>query len=177
MSRNGKLNFPVMQPIPDWRDQKLFQGFVEGNASSAAGYGAAEKIKLYTQEYMARNGKKPSPREIAEEMDLSVERVLEVLEMQQADNILSLDSALAADSENFSLGNVLGQEDASFEHVENHDFINYCMSLLNDTEKKIIEQRYLWEQNAETGRGYVECFADAGIAHGEKNPQQVGDGI
>lgn len=102
-----------------------------------------KKIKLYTQEYMARNGKKPSPREIAEEMDLSVERVLEVLEMQQADNILSLDSALAADSENFSLGNVLGQEDASFEHVENHDFINYCMSLLNDTEKKIIEQRYL----------------------------------
>ena len=102
-----------------------------------------KKIKLYTQEYMARNGKKPSPRESAEEMDLSVERVLEVLEMQQADNILSLDSALAADSENFSLGNVLGQEDASFEHVENHDFINYCMSLLNDTEKKIIEQRYL----------------------------------
>lgn len=102
-----------------------------------------KKMKLYTQEYMARNGRKPSPREIAEEMDLSVERVLEVLEMQQADNILSLDSALAADSENFSLGNVLGQEDASFEHVENHDFINYCMSLLNDTEKKIIEQRYL----------------------------------
>ncbi len=102
-----------------------------------------KKIKLYTQEYMARNGKKPSPKEIADEMGLSVERILEVLEMQQADNILSLDSALAADSENFSLGNILGQEDASFEHVENHDFINYCMSLLNDTEKKIIEQRYL----------------------------------
>ncbi len=102
-----------------------------------------KKIKLYTQEYMARNGKKPSPKEIADEMGLSVERVLEVLEMQQADNILSLDNALAADSENFSLGNILGQEDASFEHVENHDFINYCMSLLNDTEKKIIEQRYL----------------------------------
>ena len=30
-----------------------------------------------------------------------------------------------------------------FEHVENHDFIRYCMSMLNDTEKKIIEQRYL----------------------------------
>lgn len=102
-----------------------------------------KKIKLYTQEYLATNGHKPSPKEIAEELELSVERVLEVLEMQQADNILSLDSALAADSENFSLGNVLGQEDASFENVENHDFINYCMSLLNDTEKKIIEQRYL----------------------------------
>lgn len=102
-----------------------------------------KKIKLYTQEYLASKGRKPSPNEIGEELGISVERVLEVLEMQQADNILSLDSALAADSENFSLGNVLGQEDASFEHVENHDFINYCMSLLNETEKKIIEQRYL----------------------------------
>lgn len=101
-----------------------------------------KKIKLYTQEYMAQNGRKPSPKEIAAELEISVERVLEVLEMQQADNMLSLDSALA-DSENFSLGNVLGQEDASFEHVENHDFITYCMSLLNDTEKKIIEERYL----------------------------------
>ena len=67
-----------------------------------------------------------------EYLDMTVERVLEVLEMQQADNVLSLDGALA-DSENFSLGNVLGHEDASFEHIENHDFINYCMSLLNDT--------------------------------------------
>ncbi len=101
-----------------------------------------KKIKLYVQEYMAQNGVKPSPKKIAEHLDMTVERVLEVMEMQQADNVLSLDSALA-DSENFSLGNVLGQDDVSFEHIENHDFINYCMSLLNDTEKKIIEQRYL----------------------------------
>ena len=101
-----------------------------------------KKIKLYVQDYMAQNGVKPSPNSIAKELGISVERVLEVLEMQQADNILSLDSALA-DTENFSLGNVLGQDDASFEQIENHDFLNYCMSLLSDTEKQIIEQRYL----------------------------------
>ena len=37
-----------------------------------------KKIKLYTQEYMAQNGRKPSPKEIAAELEISVERVLEV---------------------------------------------------------------------------------------------------
>lgn len=55
---------------------------------------------------------------------------------------MSLDSALAV-GENCSLGNVLGQPDESFERIENHDFINYCMSLLNDTERQIIQQRYI----------------------------------
>ncbi|MEG0702705.1 MAG: sigma-70 family RNA polymerase sigma factor [Christensenella sp.] len=102
-----------------------------------------KKIKLYTQESLAAKGKKPSPSELAQALGISVERVLEVLEMQQADSVLSLDSALAADNDNFSLSNILGHEDESYENVENHDFINYCMSLLNDTEKTIIAQRYL----------------------------------
>lgn len=101
-----------------------------------------KKMNLYVQEYMAENGSKPSPKKIAEYLDISVERVLEVLEMKQADNIMSLDSALAV-GENCSLGNVLGQEDESFERIENHDFIKYCMGLLNETEKVIIEERYI----------------------------------
>ncbi|MEG2542205.1 MAG: sigma-70 family RNA polymerase sigma factor [Christensenellaceae bacterium] len=102
-----------------------------------------KRIKLYVQEYLTCNSVKPSPKQIAEQLDMSVERVLEVLEMQQADSVMSLDGALAAESENFSLSNILGHEDESFENIENHDFIRYCMSLLNDTERKIIEQRYL----------------------------------
>ncbi|MDL2237619.1 sigma-70 family RNA polymerase sigma factor [Christensenellaceae bacterium OttesenSCG-928-K19] len=101
-----------------------------------------KKMNLYIQEYLAENAVKPSPKQIAERLDITVDRVLEVLEMKQADNIMSLDSALSV-GENCSLGNVLGQEDESFERIENHDFIKYCMRLLNDTEKTIIEQRYV----------------------------------
>ncbi len=101
-----------------------------------------KKMNLYVQEYVAANGVKPSPKKIAEHLDISVERVLEILEMKQADSVMSLDSALAV-GENCSLSNVLGREDESFEHIENHDFIRYCMNLLNDTEKTIIEQRYI----------------------------------
>lgn len=101
-----------------------------------------KKMNLYIQEYMASNGSSPTPKQIAVHLEISEERVLEILEMKQADNIMSLDSALAV-GENCSLGNVLGQQDESFEQIENHDFLKYCMSLLNDTEREIIQQRYI----------------------------------
>ncbi|MBD5560736.1 MAG: sigma-70 family RNA polymerase sigma factor [Clostridia bacterium] len=101
-----------------------------------------KKMNLYMQEYVASHGESPSPRQIALHLEITEERVLEILEMKQADSIMSLDAALAV-GENCSLGNVLGQQDASFERIENHDFLNYCMSLLNDTERQIIQERYI----------------------------------
>lgn len=101
-----------------------------------------KKMNLYMQEYVASHGESPSPRQIALHLEISEERVLEILEMKQADSIMSLDAALAV-GENCSLGNVLGQQDESFERIENHDFLNYCMSLLNDTERQIIQERYI----------------------------------
>jgi len=101
-----------------------------------------KKMNLYVQDYLAKNGVKPPVKDIAEHLDVTPERVLEVLEMKQADNMMSLDSALAV-GESTSLATVLGREDESFERIENHDFLKYCMSLLNDTEKVIIEERYI----------------------------------
>lgn len=101
-----------------------------------------KKMNLYMQEYLASHGESPSPRQIAQHLEISEERVLEILEMKQADNIMSLDAALAV-GENCSLGNVLGQQDESFERIENRDFLSYCMSLLNDTEREIIRERYM----------------------------------
>lgn len=101
-----------------------------------------KRINLFMQDHMARTGAAPSPKQIAEKIDISVERVLEILEMKQADNMLSLDSTLDL-GDNCSLNNVLGKEDESFEQVENHDFIKYCMGLLNNVEKTIIEKRYI----------------------------------
>lgn len=101
-----------------------------------------KKMNLFIQEQIVQHGEKPSVKAIANHLGILPERVLEVLEMKQADNIMSLDSALAV-GENCSLSTVLGQEDESFEQIENHDFIRYCMSLLNDTEKTIIQERYI----------------------------------
>jgi RNA polymerase sigma-B factor len=101
-----------------------------------------KKLNLYAQEYLARHGVMPSVKTIAAHLDVAPERVLEVLEMKQADNMMSLDSALAV-GENTSLSSVLGREDESFARIENHDFLKYCMGLLNETEKTIIQERYI----------------------------------
>lgn len=100
-----------------------------------------KKMNAYVQDYMAKTGAQPSVKQISDELNVPEERVLEVLEMKQADNMMSLDAALAV-GENTSLQAVLGREDESFEQIENHDFLKYCMGLLNDTEKTIIEERY-----------------------------------
>lgn len=100
-----------------------------------------KKLNTYVEEYVAKTGRKPSIKNIAEQLGVPEERVLEVLEMKQADNVMSLDAALSV-GENTSLQAVLGKEDESFEQIENHDFLKYCLDLLSDTEKKIIEERY-----------------------------------
>ena len=100
-----------------------------------------KKMNNYVEEYVAKTGSKPSVKNIAEHLGISEERVLEVLEMKQADNVMSLDAALSV-GENTSLQAVLGKDDESFEQIENHDFLKYCLDLLSDTEKQIIEERY-----------------------------------
>lgn len=99
-------------------------------------------LKQYVQEYSLLHGSNPQPKQIAKALEITEERVLEILELQQSDSVMSLDVALS-DADNFSLGDILGREDASFERIENHDFLKYCMSLLGDAEKKIIEYRYM----------------------------------
>ncbi len=101
-----------------------------------------KKINLYIQEYMALKGVSPSPKEIAEHINVTVERIHEVMEMKQADNMISLDYTVAM-GENCTLGKILGQEDVRFEYIENHDFFNFCMNLLSEMEREIIKQRYI----------------------------------
>lgn len=100
-----------------------------------------KKLNKYVEEYVANKGYKPSVKNIAEHLGVPEERIFEVLEMKQADNVMSLDADLSV-GENTSLSAVLGKEDESFEQIENHDFLKYCLDLLSDTEKQIIEERY-----------------------------------
>lgn len=100
-----------------------------------------KKLNKFVEEYVANKGYKPSVKIIAEHLGVPEERIFEVLEMKQADNVMSLDADLSV-GENTSLSAVLGKEDESFEQIENHDFLKYCLDLLNDTEKQIIEERY-----------------------------------
>lgn len=103
-----------------------------------------KKVNNAISEHMVKFGNTPRPAEIAEQLGMPIEKILELLELKQAGNVISLDGAMAgSDDESFKLMGMLGENDAHFDRIENKDFMNYCLNLLNDEEKKIIQERFI----------------------------------
>lgn len=103
-----------------------------------------KKVNNAISEHAVKYGTTPKPAQIAELLSLPVEKVLELLELKQAGNVISLDGAMSGgDDDDFQLMGMLGQNDVHFERIENQDFLNYCLNLLNDEEKKIIMERFV----------------------------------
>lgn len=93
-----------------------------------------------------RTGRKIKPEDIAGYLGIDVERVLELMETQSAGYAASLDSAIAA-GEDVKLMRIIGRPDHEYERLENRDFIEYCLSRLNDIEKKLVKYRYVYEKS------------------------------
>jgi RNA polymerase sigma factor, sigma-70 family len=103
-----------------------------------------KKVNNVISDYTVVHGNSPKPAEIAEKLNLPLEKVMELLELKNAGNVVSLDSAMAGgDDEDFQLMNTLGENDAQFDRIENKDFLEYCLKLLNDEEKQIILERFV----------------------------------
>ena len=103
-----------------------------------------KKVNNAISEHAVKYGTTPKPAQIAELLNLPVEKILELLELKQAGNVISLDSAMSGgEDDDFQLMGMLGQNDVHFERIENQDFLNYCLNLLNDEEKKIIMERFV----------------------------------
>lgn len=103
-----------------------------------------KKVNNAISEHAVKYGSTPKPAQLAELLNLPVEKILELLELKQAGNVISLDGAMSGgEDDDFQLMGMLGQNDMHFERIENQDFLNYCLNLLNDEEKKIIMERFV----------------------------------
>jgi len=89
----------------------------------------------------AELGRNVSPEEIAGKLSISVERVLELMETQSAAYAASLDSYITV-NEDLKLIKLLGNTDDEYERIEDRDFINKCLSQLDDLEKRLIRERF-----------------------------------
>ena len=99
------------------------------------------------REVLSHNtGRGVTPEEIAEYLGVTVERVLELMETQSAAYAASLDSALAV-SEDLKLVKLLGSADCEFDRIEDRDFLDSCISHLNEVEKQVIEERYMADKS------------------------------
>ena len=99
-------------------------------------------VRNFSGEYEAQNGVKPSVKTIAQKLSLSEEDVVKALEVG---GTLSLDS-MAGDAEGEqekSLYALLANDQEDYEKFETKEAIVSAMRDFNDTEKKLVEYRFV----------------------------------
>ncbi|NMB33336.1 MAG: SigB/SigF/SigG family RNA polymerase sigma factor [Clostridium sp.] len=96
----------------------------------------------HAREHLAQNLQRP-PRidEVAEHLGISEERVIEIIESSNIHKAQSLDKNAFADDGSL-LHETVGQEDKTFEEIENKDFLRKSIDRFNDAEKDFIHMRY-----------------------------------
>ena len=100
------------------------------------------QIGSATAELTQRLGRSPTPRELAAEIDCSVEDVLEGIESSNAYSTLSLDAGDDSDDGAATMLDAIGIEDENLEHVEIRESIKPLLDRLDAREKRILLLRF-----------------------------------
>ncbi|MDP4182511.1 MAG: SigB/SigF/SigG family RNA polymerase sigma factor [Bacillota bacterium] len=92
---------------------------------------------LLTQEL----NRSPRVDEIAKYLNIGEETVLEIIESWNAYNMQSFDQNAFSDDD-LELHETIGEEDNTFERIENLDFLKKSLNSFNEAEKEFINMRY-----------------------------------
>lgn len=109
---------------------------------------------FYKAEKIKRQSSAISNSELARILNLPDKVIEEALDAGGKSFIRSLEEEAYADG-NMNLSNLLGAEDNGFLMLEDKDFINYCMTRLNDKEKQFINYRYYDEMSQAEIAGHM----------------------
>ncbi len=98
-------------------------------------------VKKFSADYEAREGGKPSVKQIAKALSLSDEDVVKALEIG---GTVSLDGMAGGDDENDdrSLYGLIADDEDSFEAFETKEVLAAAMKGFSDTEKLLVKLRY-----------------------------------
>ena len=94
----------------------------------------------------------PKVKDIADYIGCSEEEVLEAMEASYGYQPISLDSSSNDDSEDkdITLIDKIGEEESSFNNIEQKDFVNKFMESLNELEVKIFKDRFFLDKTQST---------------------------
>lgn len=104
-------------------------------------YEVYQKVNQTRELLMQKNGRVPRVDEIADHLNLSEETILEIIESWNVYKIQSFDQAIY-DDDDLELHEAIGEDDESFEKINNRDFLEKSLEHFSDTEKKFIKLRY-----------------------------------
>lgn len=105
--------------------------------------------KLYeTQEMLTLElDRVPRPEELAKRMEVPVETIYELMEAKASIKIVSLDETVPGQEGERSLADLIGAESEEFLNIENADFLKYSLAQLNDEERDVLMQRYVYRKS------------------------------
>ncbi|AGC69371.1 RNA polymerase factor sigma-70 RpoD [Thermoclostridium stercorarium subsp. stercorarium DSM 8532] len=104
-------------------------------------YEIYQKVNQTRELLMQKNGRAPRVDEIAEYLNLSEETILEIIESWNVYKIQSFDQTIY-DDDDVELHEAIGEDDETFEKINNRDFLEKSLKHFNETEKKFIRLRY-----------------------------------
>lgn len=99
------------------------------------------KIKLVINELSVSSSRLPTVAEIADEVDMSEEYVLEMLDVMENSNSTSLDTIYSSENA-YTLGDLVGNFDKGYDSVDMKDSIKRALDVLSEKERYIIIERY-----------------------------------
>lgn len=118
-----------------FRDQSRTVRLPRG-ASEALARMSAVQTKLEQQ-----LGRSPRPEELAQEMGLTTEQVLGLLESQRVTSVASLEARMGEDNE-AELYDWLGRDEEGYTWVENQQTVSRLLSTLADREQELVRLRF-----------------------------------
>ncbi len=102
-----------------------------------------KKLETAKSELLSSLGRYPKPAEIAEYMDITLERVYELEETRAATQTISLDSFGTETEDDINLLSLIGSDEKEYANIENQDFFKKCMQHLDERETKLIMDRFV----------------------------------
>ncbi|MDD7762272.1 MAG: SigB/SigF/SigG family RNA polymerase sigma factor [Ezakiella sp.] len=105
----------------------------------------SKKITNAKNQLMQELGEVPTAKEIADLLEISEEEVIEVMEASKVYQPGSLDISIDSgdDGNELYLSDIIGDEDPTYDRVENLDFIKRELEKYNDIERTIVIERYI----------------------------------
>lgn len=103
------------------------------------------RIKTTVETLTIELQRSPSIKEIADQLEVQEEEVLEAMEMSRSYHALSMDRSIESDSDGspVTLLDIMGEEDDGYEMTNKRMVISDAISVLNEREKQIIQLTYL----------------------------------
>lgn len=104
------------------------------------------RLGAATSELSQRLGRAPTPSELAEELDLDREEVVEGLVAGSSYNTLSIDSGSGSDDEAPAIVDSLGDVDSALERIENRETLRPLLASLPERERTVLLLRFFESQ-------------------------------